>query len=787
VIFPTVVMPLLVGRATSLAAIEAACATEHRELFLATQRTPDSDGTTAAELFPFGTIGRVLQVARLANGTSKVLLESVERAHGRHVALREGVVMASVSARPQKRPRRGSPEAQLLEVEARRAATLFDEYVALHRRLPAEAVTLVQEASTLERRLYAIAAHLTPGVEDRQRVLAAASLGAAYAIITEWLGREVEMLRLERQIDDGARDSIIKNQREFYLQEQLKVIQRELSGEEGDELAELTAALDARALPPTARDRTRRELRKLARTSPMSPEYTVARNYLDWIAALPWDERDTAAPDMTAARQTLDRDHHGLQEVKERILDYIAVLSLVGHVDGPLLCLVGPPGVGKTSLGRSIARALGRQFVRMSLGGITDEAEIRGHRRTYVGAMPGRVVQAMRRAGVVNPVILLDEVDKLGSDFRGDPAAALLEVLDPEQNQAFNDHYLELDYDLSQVTFITTANSLAGIPEPLRDRLELIRIPGYLDQEKLAIAREHLLPRQLAANGLERDEITLADDVLPAILHGYTREAGVRELERQIARLARKLARRQAERNEGAQGDAEGAAAVTHVTTDQLTTLLGTAPYDPERDVPEDRVGVANGLAYTATGGDTLDVEVSVVRGRGKVSLTGTLGDVMKESAAAAVSYVRARARTLGIAPDFYRTRDIHIHIPDGATPKDGPSGGIAIATAVASALARVPVRGDVAMTGEITLRGRVLPIGGLKEKAVAAHRRHVTDVIIPHANLRDLDDLPAEVRAEVRFHPVKSMDDVLAIALRGPLPSPETLAQRKTRARATP
>jgi ATP-dependent Lon protease len=551
---------------------------------------------------------------------------------------------------------------------------------------------------------------------------------------------------------------MFQNQREFYLQEQLKAIHRELGQDDGDDFADLEAQVRKKMLPEDVRTRVQRELRKLRRMSPMSPEYTVARNFVDWVASLPWDERTDETLDIAHARRVLDADHYGLEDVKDRILDFIAVLSLVGRIEGPILCLVGPPGVGKTSLGRSIARALGRKFVRMSLGGVRDEAEIRGHRRTYIGSMPGRIIQSMKRAEVVNPVILLDEIDKLGQDYRGDPAAALLEVLDPEQNFAFNDHYLEVDYDLSQVLFITTANSLNTIPEALRDRMEIIRIPGYLDQEKLAIARQYLLPRQLQVNGLEPDEVDVDPDVLPAIMRGYTREAGVREFERRIARVARKLARRQAE--------SETLLLTQKLTTADLKTLLGTPQYDRNDTSLEDKVGVANGLAYTQSGGETLDIEVSVVRGRGKVTLTGTLGDVMKESASAAISYIRARADSFGIPKDFYKTSDIHIHIPDGATPKDGPSAGIAIATAVVSALTGIAVRGNIAMTGEITLRGRVLPIGGLKEKSVAAHRNRITDVIIPYANARDLDDLPPEVMQTVKFHPVKSMDEVLALTL---------------------
>jgi ATP-dependent Lon protease len=536
-----------------------------------------------------------------------------------------------------------------------------------------------------------------------------------------------------------------------------------------------------------------REVRKLRRMSPLSPEATVGRNYLDWMLTLPWSERTDDVLDVHHARRVLDEDHFGLEEVKERILDFIAVLGQVGRLEGPILCLVGPPGVGKTSLGRSIARALGRKFVRMSLGGVRDEAEIRGHRRTYIGALPGRIIQAMRRAEVVNPVLLLDEVDKLGQDYRGDPAAALLEVLDPEQNRAFSDHYLEVDYDLSNVLFLTTANSLSAIPEPLRDRMEILRLAGYLDLEKHAIGRQFLLPRQLERNGVPPATVEFGPDVIPAIVRLYTREAGVRELERRLARVSRKLARRRAERallpatgaNEGAtdapvelESEERSSAAIVSeapLVTDRvraadLRELLGVPPYDPDETTLEDKIGVANGLAYTSVGGDVLLIEVSVVPGRGKLQLTGTLGDVMKESASAALSYARSRARALGVDPDFYRTRDVHLHIPAGATPKDGPSAGIAIASAMVSALTGRPLRGDVAMTGEVTLRGRVLGIGGLKEKSVAALRQHIHDVIIPRTNAREVEEFPEEVRTGVRFHAVESMDEVLALSLRLPL-----------------
>jgi ATP-dependent Lon protease len=762
VIFPYVVIPLLVGRPASLAAIEAALA-EDKIILLVAQRDGEKQEPAAADLHRTGVIGRVVQVSRLPTGTTRVLVEGIARARVTRYIPAGNVLRAAASPLPFEGVGTHDPETEAL---SRRVLNSFEEYVALHRRIPPEIVTIIQSAESPERQAFGVAAHVAVRFELRQSLLQADTLRHLLEMLGELLSGEIELLRLERKIDDDVRGAMFQNQREFYLQEQLRVIHRELGEEDGDDFAELDAQIRKKALPPVVEERTLRELRKLRRMPPMSPEFTVARNFVDWIVSIPWTERTDEVLDIAHARAILDADHYGLDEVKDRILDFIAVLSLVGRLDGQILCLVGPPGVGKTSLGRSIARALGRKFVRMSLGGVRDEAEIRGHRRTYIGSMPGRIIQAMRRAEVVNPVILLDEVDKLGQDFRGDPAAALLEVLDPEQNTTFNDNYLEVDYDLSQVLFITTANSLAGIPEPLRDRMEILRIAGYLDHEKLAIARQYLLPRQIEANGLKRDEVVLESDVLTAIMRGYTREAGVRELERRIARVARKLARKQAEVvSEGRKHT---------VRVDDLKELLGTPPFDPDDTSLDDKVGVASGLAYTSAGGEVLEIEVSVVKGRGKVQLTGTLGDVMKESASAALSYARARARALGIESEFYRTKDIHIHMPAGATPKDGPSAGIAIATAVISALTGVPVRGDVAMTGEITLRGRVLPIGGLKEKSVAAHRNKVSDVIIPHGNARDIEELPAEVRASVRFHPVKTMDEVLALALR-PLAQPST------------
>ena len=755
VIFPYMVIPLLVGRAASLAAVEAALAGD-RWIFLVAQRTADTQDPAAADLFRVGVAGRVLQVARLPNGTTKVLVEGVARAKVTRYAPTEKVLRAIITPFALDEPAGGADERAM----ARRVVTLFEEYVALHRRLPAEVVSLVQGTEAREKQAFAMAAHMLVRLDQRQEYLQSANIGALFSQLADTLTSEIEILRLERKIEGEVRGSLFQNQREFYLQEQLKAIHRELGQDEGDGFEDMSAALEKKQLPAAVRERADREMRKLRRTAPLSPESTVARNYLDWIVALPWTERSDDVVDVARAQAVLDEDHFGLTDVKDRILDYIAVLALVGKLEGPILCLVGAPGVGKTSLGRSIARALGRTFVRMSLGGVRDEAEIRGHRRTYIGSLPGRVIQAMRRAEVVNPVILLDEVDKMGQDWRGDPSSALLEVLDPEQNSAFNDHYLEVDYDLSQVLFVTTANSLAQIPEPLRDRMEIIRLPGYVDHEKHAIARQFLVPRQLAAHGLDPKLVTFDADVIQAVTRLYTREAGVRELERRIARISRKLARRAAAAKQVVPEP-------MHVALADLQELLGVPPFEAEEQTLEDKIGVATGLAYTSVGGDLLEIEVAVVRGRGRLQLTGTLGDVLKESANAAMTYARSRASILGIDPEFPKTRDIHVHLPAGATPKDGPSAGIAIAAALVSALTGVPVRGDTAMTGEVTLRGRVLPIGGLKEKLVAARRAGITHIIIPEGNAREIEEIPVDIREGLVFHPVSTMDQVLAHALR--------------------
>ncbi|HEY0972045.1 MAG TPA: endopeptidase La [Gemmatimonadales bacterium] len=781
VFFPHLVMPLLVGRAGSLAALEEASGDPERLILLVAQRDAEVSEPAAADLFRVGVVARVVQAGRAPNGVTKLLLEGVSRARVTRYAPAAGHLRAMVEPQPYDV---AAPMSAEEEATARRAVALFEEYAALHRRIPPELVQLVASTEAPERRAFTIAAHLDVRHQLRQELLELPTLPELFARLSALLAQEIELLRLERKIDEDVRGSLFRNQREFFLQEQLKAIHKEL-GQEDDDLADLEAQVVAKGLPEVVETRAMRELRRLRRLPATSPEAGVARGFLDWVLALPWKEQSSEAPDLEHARRILDEDHYGLEEVKDRILDHIAVLGLTGRLDGPVLCLAGPPGVGKTSLGRSIARALGRRFVRMSLGGVRDEAEIRGHRRTYVGAMPGRIIQAMRRAEVVNPVILLDEVDKLGQDYRGDPAAALLEVLDPEQNRAFNDHFLEVDYDLSQVIFVTTANSLARIPEPLRDRMEVLRLSGYLDHEKLAIARQYLLPRQLGRHGLEPGAVELETGTLEAVLRGYTREAGVRELDRRIGRLARKLARRRAE----AGGSGAAGAEPERVGADSLADLLGQPPYDPDSNTLDDKVGVANGLAYTSVGGEVLEIEVTALPGRGRLQLTGTLGDVMKESASAALSYVRSRVEPLGLDPEFNRTRDLHLHIPAGATPKDGPSAGIAITTAIVSALTGAAIRGDLAMTGEVTLRGRVLAIGGVREKVLAARRVGITHVVLPAANRRQLVDLPEEVRDGVTFHTVETMDEVLALALRprpavtAPAPTARRRPSRSTRA----
>ena len=754
VFFPYMVLPLLIGRAPSVEALRAA-ESEEGTLLLLTQTDGDIDLPTPEDLHATGTVARILQVTPLTDGTSRVVLEGLARAEATRLRQVGEGYRSEIRLLEHSRAPELDAETEAL---VRQVRGLFHEYVALSPRVPDELHGTLQGVEDASRLGSLMGGHLLLPPAEKQAILSQVGIEPQFTQLRELVSRELEILRIEEKLDRQVQVQMDSDRRQFYLQEQLKAITKELGGSDS-EWAGLEARIDEAGLPPAAREKAQRELGRLMKLNPAAPEASVIRTYLDWLADLPWDSRSDDILDVEHAARILDQEHHGLEEVKERILDHIAVLSLVGRLQGPILCLSGPPGVGKTSLGRSIAEALGREFVRVSLGGVRDEAEIRGHRRTYVGALPGRIIQGMRKSGSRNPVFLLDEVDKMSRDFHGDPGAALLEVLDPEQNKSFTDHYLELEFDLSDVLFVATANQLQEIPDPLRDRMEIIRVPGYLDTEKLEIGRRFLWPKQLERHGLDPDRVTIGDEVLSQVLDRYTREAGVRELDRRIARIARKLARRVA----------SGEALETvDLDAEELTDVLGPAPYSrpTSEDMGDPRTGIANGLAWTAVGGEVLDVEVAVVPGTGQIKLTGTLGEVMKESAQAAMTYARARAADLGLDDGFHAQVDIHIHLPEGATPKDGPSAGITIAVGLISALTGIPSRADVAMTGEITLRGRVLKIGGLKEKAVAAHRYGVTTVLLPWENQPELERLPDEVKSAVRFLPVRTMDEVLEAAL---------------------
>ena len=769
VFFPYMVLPLLIGRPPSLAALEAAEKGDGFILLLAQKDVQVEDPSTD-DVHRIGVVAEVLQVTRLPDGNSRVVLEGIGRCRVRRFLKSEAGFTASVEPFvTEERAEGREPSAD--EAVARGVLRLFHEYVHLSDRVPDDVANSISLEGDRLRSAHLISGHLLVLPGEKQELLESPAIAPYYGLLREILVRELEILRIEEKLDAQIRMQLDSDHRQIYLQEQLKAIHNELGADPKDEWSDLAAAVVSASLPAHARERAERELNRLEKLNPVAPEAAVIRTYLDWILELPWTELSEDNLEVEHASATLDEAHYGLTEVKERILDHIAVLSLVGELKGPILCLVGPPGVGKTSLGRSIATALDREFVRVSLGGIRDEAEIRGHRRTYVGALPGRVLQGMRRSGTTNPVFLFDEIDKLARDFHGDPGAALLEVLDPEQNKTFTDHYLELEYDLSGVLFVTTANTLAGIPEPLRDRMEIIRLPGYLDTEKLAIALRFLWPHQAMRHGLPTD-VDLTEGAAKAIIRRYTREAGVRELDRRISRVARKLARRRADKGPRT-GDEATATAKDRSTErpkigeDDLKALLGPPLYLDRSTDEDERAGMANGLAWTEAGGVVLDVEVAVVPGSGQVQLTGTLGEVMKESAFAAVTYARSRAARLGLDPQFHKDVDIHIHIPEGATPKDGPSAGITIATALISALTGTPSRADVAMTGEITLRGRVLAVGGVKEKAVAALREGLSKVLLPAANAPELELMPEEVIDGLEFVPVRTMDEVLTEALR--------------------
>ncbi|MDD1013435.1 endopeptidase La [Pseudomonas rubra] len=773
VVYPHMVIPLFVGREKSIEALEAAMTGEKQILLLA-QKNPADDDPGEDALYRVGTIATVLQLLKLPDGTVKVLVEGEQRGAVERFNEVDGHIRAEVSL---------IDESQAAERESevfvRSLLSQFEQYVQLGKKVPAEVLSSLNSIDEPGRLVDTMAAHMALKIEQKQEILEILDLSARVEHVLALLDAEIDLLQVEKRIRGRVKKQMERSQREYYLNEQMKAIQKELGdSEEGhNEVEELKKRLDAAGLPKDAYAKAQAELNKLKQMSPMSAEATVVRSYLDWLVQVPWKAQSKVRLDLAKAEEILDADHYGLEEVKERILEYLAVQKRVKKIRGPVLCLVGPPGVGKTSLAESIASATNRKFVRMALGGVRDEAEIRGHRRTYIGSMPGRLIQKMTKVGVRNPLFLLDEIDKMGSDMRGDPASALLEVLDPEQNHNFNDHYLEVDYDLSDVMFLCTSNSM-NIPPALLDRMEVIRLPGYTEDEKINIAVKYLSPKQIKANGLKKGELEIDVSAIRDIIRYYTREAGVRSLERQIAKICRKVVKEHAGLKQ---------VAVVKVAGEQLEHYLGVRKFRYGLAEQQDQVGQVTGLAWTQVGGELLTIEAAVIPGKGQLIKTGSLGDVMVESITAAQTVVRSRARSLGIAADFHEKRDTHIHMPEGATPKDGPSAGIGMCTALVSALTQIPVRADVAMTGEITLRGQVLAIGGLKEKLLAAHRGGIKTVIIPEENVRDLKEIPENIKQDLQIKPVKWIDEVLQIALQyapEPLPdvAPEIVAKDEKR-----
>ncbi|MCJ1877612.1 MULTISPECIES: endopeptidase La [Pseudomonas] len=772
VVYPHMVIPLFVGREKSIEALEAAM-TGDKQILLLAQKNPADDDPGADGLYRMGTVATVLQLLKLPDGTVKVLVEGEQRGQVERFIDEDAYCRAEVSIIDEVSV--GERES---EVFTRSLLSQFEQYVQLGKKVPAEVLSSLNSIDEPGRLVDTMAAHMALKIEQKQEILEITELSARVEHVLAMLDAEIDLLQVEKRIRGRVKKQMERSQREYYLNEQMKAIQKELGDiDEGhNEVEELKKRIDAAGLTKEALAKATAELNKLKQMSPMSAEATVVRSYIDWLVNVPWKAESKVRHDLDKAEDILDADHYGLEEVKERILEYLAVQKRVKKLKGPVLCLVGPPGVGKTSLAESIARATNRKFVRMALGGVRDEAEIRGHRRTYIGSMPGRLIQKMTKVGVRNPLFLLDEIDKMGSDMRGDPASALLEVLDPEQNHNFNDHYLEVDYDLSDVMFLCTANSM-NIPAPLLDRMEVIRLPGYTEDEKINIASKYLVPKQTAANGLKKGELVFEEAATRDIIRYYTREAGVRSLERQIAKVCRKAVK------DG--GKAKRIDAV--VTPDSLENYLGVRKFRYGLAEQQDQIGQVTGLAWTQVGGELLTIESAMVPGKGALTKTGSLGDVMAESITAALTVVRSRSKSLGIAPDFHEKHDIHIHVPEGATPKDGPSAGIGMCTALVSAITQIPVRADVAMTGEITLRGQVLAIGGLKEKLLAAHRGGIKTVIIPEENVRDLREIPDNIKADLVIKPVKWIDEVLQIALQyapEPLPdaAPEMVAKDEKR-----
>jgi ATP-dependent Lon protease len=764
VVFPHMVIPLFVGRDKSIRALDMAMEGDKRILLVA-QTSAETDDPGAEDLYPIGTLAQVLQLLKLPDGTIKVLVEGVARARVDQVGDQDG----ALTGRGEVVESTDDREQRELEAVARSLLGLFEQYVKTNRKLPPE---LLQTLSGIEepgRLADTIAAHLGVRLADKQKLLETLEIGDRLELLVGYVDGEIDVQQMEKRIRGRVKSQMEKSQREYYLNEQMKAIQKEL-GDLDDapgDLEELARKIAEAGMPKPVEAKAKAEFNKLKQMSPMSAEAAVVRNYLDWLLGVPWKKRSKVRKDLKAAQDVLDADHYGLEKVKERILEYLAVQTRVKKMKGPILCLVGPPGVGKTSLGQSMAKATNRKFVRMSLGGVRDEAEIRGHRRTYVGSMPGRIVQNLNKAGTRNPLFMLDEIDKMSMDFRGDPSSALLEVLDPEQNHAFNDHYLEVDLDLSETMFVATSNSL-NIPRPLLDRMEVIRLPGYTEEEKLNIASRYLVPKQLKANGLKPEELKIGEGAIRDIVRYYTRESGVRNLEREIAKISRKVVKEIA-----LAGPKRKPGKAASITSKNLDRYLGVRRFDFGRAEEDNEIGLVTGLAWTEVGGDLLQVEATLVPGKGQLILTGQLGDVMKESASAALSVVRARTERLGIDLDFLQKLDVHLHVPEGATPKDGPSAGIAMATALVSVLTKIPVRADVAMTGEITLRGRVLPIGGLKEKLLAALRGGIRTVIVPEENRKDLVDIPRSVTQALKIVPARWIDEVLDLALERPIAPP--------------
>jgi ATP-dependent Lon protease len=759
VIFPFMMTPFVVGRESSVRALEEALAAD-KKIFLATQHDASIDEPKANEIYQVGTIVNIVQSLKLPDGNIKVLVEGIERGKILQVVDTDGFMEASVRV-----ARYGTEPNPSLEAGMQRVTTLFEQYVKLCQALNYETMISAVRMEDPAKLTDVISANLQLSIEEKQELLEIFDPSDRLTRIADVLDIEIEKLNVDRTIQSRVKRQMEKAQKEYYLNEKIKAIQKELGRGEKSEFDELKKKIEAAGMTKEVKDKALQELKKLEAMPPMSAESTVSRNYLDWLLAVPWKKRSKEIRNISRAEKILNEDHYGLEKIKERILEFLAVRQLVKNPKGSILCFVGPPGVGKTSLGMSIAKATGRKFVRMSLGGVRDEAEIRGHRRTYIGALPGQIIQMMKKAGTKNPVFMLDEVDKMAMDFRGDPSAALLEVLDPEQNFMFVDHYLDVEYDLSQVFFVATANVMHTIPPALQDRMEVLRLHGYTEQEKVEIAKQFLVKKQTLAAGLSDKNIRFTDDAITGLIRSYTREAGVRNLEREIGNVCRKVARRVVK---------EGETYSITVTGENVNDFLGVIKFRDTMANEKSEIGLVTGLAWTEVGGSILSTEATVVDGKGKLTLTGKLGDVMQESAQAAMSYVRSRAHRLGLTRDFYRNLDLHVHVPEGAIPKDGPSAGITIATAISSALSKIPVRRDLAMTGEITLRGKVLPIGGLKEKLLAAHRAGLFEVILPKDNEKDVAEVPENLRKTMKLHFVETMDQVLQIALESPLQSIE-------------